>query len=72
MHQYNTRSGKVLDIPRVRLAKSQKTGHQMALRIFNNLPEDLKVLEGHRLKTELVKWLNRKVLYSMEEFFTNG
>ncbi|KAG8256155.1 hypothetical protein J6590_075493 [Homalodisca vitripennis] len=37
-------------------------------KIFNHLPEDIKMLQGQRLKISLTKWLSSRPFYIMDEF----
>lgn len=70
-HDYSTRS---LDVtyPSHRLTLTEKCPHYMCLKLFNALPDRLKIINSQKLfKKELKKLLIEMEPYSMQDFCKN-
>jgi len=72
IHDHLTRQRNLLDVPRVRLARSQKSYNLMAIKIFNKLPNSIKNLNRNQTIKRLVPLLKSKAYYSLEEFFEDS
>jgi hypothetical protein len=58
IHDLNTRNNKALHIPQHKTVSGQRTFYYRAVKLWNDLDEDLKKLPWKRFKTEL----NQKML----------
>lgn len=68
-HSYNTRRNEHLDLPFCRLSKKKGCFPQLALRMFNHLPQSMKTLAYPEFKSSLKTWLLARPFYSLGEFF---
>lgn len=64
-YKYNYR------IPKVHNKIMYKSAFIAAMRVFNNLPVDIKSVEGKEFKSALKRWLVNKAFYCMNEFYSN-
>jgi hypothetical protein len=71
IHSINTRQGSDLHLPTNKLAKVQKGVYYSGIRIFNNLPQDIKNLlnDVNKFKQALKKFLLAGSFYSLSEYF---
>ena len=53
IHDLDTRNNKALDIPQHKTVSGQRTFHSRAVKIWNDLDEDLKKLPWKSFKTKL-------------------
>lgn len=60
-----------LQLPKVNNSIYKKSTYIMAIRVYNNLPAEIKVLEGILFKRRLKNWLIDKVFYSLNEFYVS-
>jgi hypothetical protein len=67
-HDHNTRQRGQLDIPRVRLARSQAGYAVAGIRFFNKLPVRVQQMEVDSLKSSLARYIKRRAYYSVDEF----
>lgn len=68
-HQYNTRFRNDFQYPRHRLTLYQKTPHYMGRKLFNKLPNNLKIIiNENKFKKELKNFLLEKIYYSVDQF----
>lgn len=58
-----------LKLPLVKNKMYDKSTYISDIRVFNHLPDALKMLDGITFKRHLKKWLVKKGFYSMKEFF---
>jgi hypothetical protein len=72
IHNHNTRQKNLLNIPRVRLTKTQKGYTTQALQLFNHLPTGVRNLEVNKFRTTLVAYLKRRPYYSISEVLDDG
>ena len=68
VHSYNIRQ-QTIHQPSHRLAVTGNSPFYCGIKIFNHLPNDLKVLQLNHFKIKLKKLLLEKCYYSMSEFF---
>jgi hypothetical protein len=55
-----------------RLTKSSKTMHVIGPKVYNKLPEDIKMEEGtSTFKNKLKKWLIGQAFYNLKDFYEN-
>ena len=69
VHNYNTRHANDMVIPYHRINKSQTNIHYTSIKLYNALPEDVKLLGKRQFKHHLKKYLIQKECYSMEEYY---
>lgn len=62
------RSNNRLYNPKYNLKMTQNQAYYMSIKIFNNLPEDLKNLTGNLFNIKLKKWLMGRCYYSLNQF----
>jgi hypothetical protein len=67
-HGYQTRQRDLLDIPRVRLTKTQKSYTYATLKYFNRLHPAIKSLDRNSFKNKLSNYFKCKPYYSLAEF----
>lgn len=68
LHTYNTRHASNFHLPLHHSALFEKKPSYIGRKLFNHLPDDLRKLQGKRLKTALTRWLSHRPFYSMDEF----
>lgn len=70
-HDYNTRNGKrLLMVPKHRTCLYERSPYYMAVKLFNKLPEYIKVLKSlKKFKQHLKDYLLEKCFYSLTDFF---
>lgn len=66
VHDYNTRGANQLVLPRYRLTKSKR--NSIDLRLYNNLPQNIKNLSNKQFKKTIKKYLLQQCFYSIDEF----
>ena len=71
-HQYDTRHKEMLKAPMTRFTRLQKNVVNQCTKIFNHLPEDMKVLPTALLKKKMKQCLCEHAFYSVEEYFQNS
>lgn len=49
-----------------------KSAFMTAIRVFNALPNEIKMLDGNSFKNKLKNWLMDNVFYNVNEFFSNA
>jgi hypothetical protein len=71
IHSINTRQGSNLHLPTDNLAKVQKGVYYSGIRIFSNLPQNIKTLSNdvNKFKQALKKFLLVGSFYFLSEFF---
>lgn len=69
VHNYGTRFSQSLNVPRCRLAKTLNSYPASAMRMYNKLPPELKMLEGIGFKRAVHELLVNSPLYSLSEFY---
>ncbi|KAG8315870.1 hypothetical protein J6590_063219 [Homalodisca vitripennis] len=67
-HTYNTRHVSNFHLPLHHTALFERKTSYMGRKIFNHLPEDMKMLQGQILKNSQTKWLSTCPFYTMDEF----
>lgn len=69
-HKYQLRNETNYNLPHHRLHKTSRTPTFMGIKIFNSLPEKLKIItEDKKFFRELKKYLLDKAYYSLKEYF---
>lgn len=68
IHSYNTRSRNNVNLPQVRLEKTDKHPLIIGSKFYNKLPVDLRLLSDNDFKRKLKRFLCLKAFYSKEEF----
>lgn len=58
-----------LTLPLVKNKTYDKSTFISAIRVFNQLPNEIKMLDDVKFKRNLKTWLNKKGFYSLKEFF---
>jgi hypothetical protein len=73
LHGHNTRINTNLYPKNVRLTKVTKGPHTTGIRVFNHLPQNIKVLlhNAQQFKRMVKMFLLQTPFYSMEEYFGN-
>jgi hypothetical protein len=73
MHGINTRQNSNLYQPQANLTLYQKGVYYSGVKIFNNLPPNIRNLfsDIKRFKLELVKYLHLKSIYTLEEYYNS-
>lgn len=56
-------------IPQINNSMFHKSTFIMAVKIYNNLPLELKIVEGNKFKVKLKSWLMSKCHYNLKEYF---
>jgi len=70
-HTYNTRNRNELALPYFTYNLSRGCPHYAGIKIFNNLPREIREAESLRIfKSKLKVFLNKHVFYSLVEYFT--
>lgn len=67
IHGYNTRRRGLLDVPRVRLSRTQKGLSTAAIKFFNRLPASVKTMEERPFVKKLSSFFKLRA-YSVGEF----
>jgi len=70
VHSYNTRNRYMLEIPQVRLQKTQGSHHYMNITLFNKLPKECWYLEIKKFKLVFKNWLKENPFYKVDEYMT--
>jgi len=72
-HGINTRQNSNLYQPQVNLTLYQKGVYYSGVKIFNNLPPNIRNLfsDIKRFKLELDKYLHLKSIYTLEEYYNS-
>ncbi|KAG8257424.1 hypothetical protein J6590_051124 [Homalodisca vitripennis] len=68
IHTHNTRHASNFHLPLHHTASYERKPSYMGRKLFNLLPEDLKMLNVKKLKTALTNWLIDRPFYSIDEF----
>lgn len=68
VHGYNTRHRGLLDVPRVRLARTQRESSSAAVSLFNRLPASMRTADSKVFVAKLTSFLKRRAYYSLSEF----
>ena len=68
VHLYNTRCKTDLDVPLVRLKKTQQHFKYVGMKLYNALPELLRNMHMAEFRKTLEKWLICNAIYSVNEF----
>lgn len=68
IHTHNTRWASDFHLPLHHSALFEKKPSYSGKKLFNLLPDDIKMLQGKSLKTALTRWLSSRPFYSMDEF----
>ena len=71
-HSYNTRAKNAICLPQRRLNMSQTAPDYIAKKLYNRLPESIKVLPQKIFKTKLNKFFKQNCFYSVDDFFKNN
>ena len=69
IHSHETRFSHNLNLPQVRLVKSDNSPLIMASRMYNQIPIAIRDLKDKDFKAKMEMFLLRKAFYSLEEFF---
>lgn len=69
LHNHNTRNSSTLDVPFVRLRKSQLNSHVQYIKLFNMLPSSAQFQTLSKFKSNLKSLLLAYPLYSLQEFY---
>lgn len=70
IHAYNTRNNQNIQIPNVRLKKTQISYKVLGMKIYNKLPKKYYMLPEDVFKERFYKWLLNHPFYSVDEFLT--
>ena len=71
-HPYNTRQCGHLDVPRVRLARSQAEFNSSAVRLFNRLPARTQELDIRSFKSRLSSFIKGREYYAISEYLDDN
>lgn len=71
LHRYETRNNDQLNVPHVRLQKTQSSYVITALKVYNKIPTNIKALNETQFKFQIKRWLQNNPFYNMNEFFEN-
>ena len=73
-HQYNTRTNRNLHLPSIHLTKYAKSPYVNGIKVFNHLPENIKILECSpaKFKNVLNNFFHQHPFYSIKEYFELG
>ncbi|XP_039290893.1 uncharacterized protein LOC120352766 [Nilaparvata lugens] len=71
VHHYNTRHRELLDIPRVRLQRSQVCYGSAALRYFNRLPAGVKQLDLRDFERVVTGFMRVRAYYEVREYMSD-
>jgi hypothetical protein len=71
IHKYKTRSNNNLHLPVVNLKKFNKGAYISGIKVFNNLPQSIKILANNEksFKSTLKRFLYHHSFYSMNEYY---
>jgi hypothetical protein len=71
IHEYKTRVYNDLHLPAVNLTKYEKGAYVTGIKVFNNLPQSIKILvnEEKSSKSTLKRFLYHHSFYSMPEYY---
>ncbi|KAG8267167.1 Para-hydroxybenzoate--polyprenyltransferase, mitochondrial precursor (PHB:polyprenyltransferase) [Homalodisca vitripennis] len=64
IHSYNTRHANNFTLPIYKLTLSETKPTYAGAKFFNNLPDELKKMEGRKLKKSLHSWFQERPFYS--------
>lgn len=67
-HGHNTRNKHFIELPYCRLSTTKDRFPNLAVRMFNMLPDGVKELDMPKFKTKIKKWLLERPFYSIKEF----
>jgi hypothetical protein len=67
-HQHNTRHASNFTLAPHHTSRFEKKPSYIGRKLFNVLPDDMKVLKGNELKRTLTRWLLDRPFYSLDEF----
>lgn len=70
VHSYNTRFCNNINLPKVRLAKTDKRPMMIAIKLYNKLPLDIRLLSDKDFKIKLNYFLCKGSFYSIEEYMS--
>lgn len=68
-HSYSTRARNIIKIPYHRLKTTQHNSSYMAVKIYNHIPQYVKVLPQRTFEGEVRRFLTTHSFYSVQEFF---
>lgn len=68
IHDHVTRNNNQLDVPQVRLSKTQKSFNYMSIKLFNKLPISARYVTLSKFKCIMQVWLKSKSIYSLQEW----
>jgi len=68
VHDHNTRSNQLIDLPKIRLHKSELNPITMSSRLMNNVPDNVRHLDDKNFKNCVTRFLLNNPFYSLEEF----
>lgn len=68
-HHHDTRHKDEFVTPQVRLTKTINSYFYKQIKMFNKLPQAIRLFPRPSFKIRLCKWLKSKALYSVREFF---
>ncbi|KAG8275283.1 hypothetical protein J6590_089387 [Homalodisca vitripennis] len=68
IHSYNTKHANNFTLPIHKLTLSETKPTYAGAKFFNNLPDELKKMEGRKLKKSLHSWFQERPFYSVKEF----
>jgi len=71
-HNIDTRQRNNLYLPQANWTIHQKAAYSSGLKIFNNLPLEIKNVAGYQKKKTLKKMLYTYSLYTMEEYLSQS
>lgn len=71
-HNYFTRNQRTLCLPQHRTTKFELSPSYKGIKIFNNLPERIKILNEFRFRDAIKRLLIEKAYYSVGEYMTDG
>jgi hypothetical protein len=71
LHEYKTRIHSDFHLPVVNLVKSNKGAYITSIKVFNHLPQSIKILVNNEksFKITLKKFLYQHSFYSMKEYY---
>jgi len=67
VHNYNTRNQNNKYITSTNFKKTDRSPHNAGIKLYNKLPNAIKMLENAKFKTELKTYLVNKELYTLQE-----
>lgn len=71
-HEYNTRNKETICIPKHRTSRFENSPTYSGMKLFNHLPDRLKVLDYKSFKQNIKKILLERCFYSNHEYFSSS